>query len=218
LAAGIVHEIRNPLTAIKGFIQLMQAGYGDSQKYFGIIMTEMNRIELILSELLVLAKPQAVKYKSVHLQLLLQQVIALLGTQAIMNSIQITAKLESEDIYIFCDENQMKQVRINLLKNATEVRPSGGEIIIKAHRREQRVIIDVIDQGLGIPEEQLSKIGLPFYSTKENGTGLGILISYNIIGNHKGSIKVKSKVAVGTTFSIDLPLYNDSKDGQSSIS
>lgn len=206
LAAGIAHEIRNPLTAIKGFLQLIQIQTRENPQYFEIVFSELNRIELILSELLLLAKPASKVIKQADVTTLIHDVIRLLDTQAILNNSQFVFKYSESFLKIDCDENQLKQVFINFLKNAMEAMPSGGTIHIFAEAYEQEVQIIIKDEGTGIPPEMLARIGEPFYTTKEKGTGLGMMVSYNIIENHKGTISVYSEVNKGTTFTITLPL------------
>lgn len=206
LAAGIAHEIRNPITSIKGFIQLMASGLGDKQRYFHIMSSEIERIELILSELLILAKPQAAKYERKDIRSLLEQVLALLDSQAILNDVQFTTDFPASIPLIHCDENQLKQVFINLIKNSIEAMPKGGTITVQIEYVQQHVLIRLIDQGNGIPEEVLSKLGQPFYTTKEKGTGLGFMVSHRIIASHAGSIQVSSELNKGTLIEIRLPV------------
>jgi two-component system sporulation sensor kinase A len=204
LAAGIAHEIRNPLTAIRGFVDLMKFGVIEPH-YFDIINSEFNRIEEILNELLLLAKPQLVKYERENIQVLLNHVYTLLDSQANMNNILISMQVDC--LYIECAQNQMKQVFINLLKNAMEAMPNGGEIAIHAQKKDEEWIsIQFVDQGCGIPEEQLKRIGQPFFSTKEKGTGLGLMTSKKIIEDHGGTIHITSKVNEGTTIEVYLPM------------
>ncbi|RKD25550.1 hypothetical protein BEP19_00990 [Ammoniphilus oxalaticus] len=206
LAAGIAHEIRNPITSVKGFLQLMQTGYGEKEEYMEIMTSEIDRIEIILGELLILAKPQITKYEQANAQKLLEHVVALLGTQGNLHNISISTDFEVEHPYIDCDENQIKQVFINFIKNSMEAMPQGGEISIELQRIEERMLrICFIDQGCGIPEEILEKIGQPFFTTKENGTGLGFMISKKIIEDHGGSMTLKSKVDEGTVIEVFLP-------------
>ncbi|WP_202077452.1 MHYT domain-containing protein [Caldalkalibacillus salinus] len=207
LAAGIAHEIRNPLTAIKGFMTLIRPT--TDAKYFDIIHSEISRMEFIVSELLMLSKPQTVNYNQKDVQRVIQQVVTLLESQANLNNILMTYEHEQEPLYIMCDENQIKQVFINFIKNAIEAMPQGGEIKIKAYKDEDQAVVQVIDQGSGIPEEKLERIGQPFYTTKEKGTGLGLMVSFNIIENHDGQVEVKSKVNEGTTFTTIFPLYRE---------
>lgn len=210
LAAGVAHEIRNPLTALKGFVQLLQKKSIENSEYYDIMLSEVDRIDFIISEFLVLSKPQSVSYQRTNLETLLNNTITLFDTQAILNNVQIFIQCEDELPMIHCEQNQLKQVFINLLKNATEAMPDGGEIQIDVARsEEEHVIIRFTDQGYGIPEDRLPSLGQPFYTTKEKGTGLGLMVSYKIIKDHKGSIKVNSKVNEGTCFEVILPIVKD---------
>ncbi len=206
LAAGIAHEIRNPLTAIKGFLQLMKPTMEENEHYFNIIFSELSRIELILSELLMLAKPQqnALKEK-LDLIRLIREVTALLETQANLNGILINTILTDDKIYIKGDQNQLKQVFINLIKNAVESMPNGGTVHLTVRETDDSVVVEVEDEGEGIPEHVLKRIGEPFLTTKEKGTGLGLMVTFNIIENHNGTIEVDSKAEKGTTFKILFP-------------
>ncbi|GAA4716498.1 PAS domain S-box protein [Brevibacillus fulvus] len=209
LAAGIAHEIRNPLTAIKGFLQLMKADLNEN--YYEIMFSELSRIELIIGELLMVSKPQKTAYLPNDLIVIVNHVIALLSSQANMQNVTITPVFEAEQAWIRCDQNQIKQVLVNMIKNAIEAMPKGGDISIKV-KTDNEVRLEISDQGQGIPEEKLVRLGQPFYTTKEKGTGLGLLVSFNIIRNHQGKVKVKSKLNVGTTFSISFPLIEPSAD------
>ncbi|PYI56600.1 PAS domain S-box protein [Paenibacillus flagellatus] len=210
LAAGIAHEIRNPITAIKGFIQLMNSGFPGKREYFDIIASEIGRIELILNELLVLAKPQTVKYERRDVGKLLTQVIALLESQAIMKDVQLAADFECGDVFVWCDENQLKQVCINFIQNAIEAMPDGGEVVVRLARAgEGRIAVAVVDRGCGIPAHLLSKLGQPFYTTKEKGTGLGFMVSKRIIESHAGDLTVESREGAGTTVRFTLPIADE---------
>ncbi|PLS09567.1 PAS domain S-box protein [Neobacillus cucumis] len=207
LAAGIAHEIRNPITAIKGFIQLMNSDIDGYNEYFDIIISEIKRIELILSELLILAKPQVKKLERKDINVLMDQVITLLDSQAILNNVEIITEFDTEDTYIQCDENQLKQVFINYIKNAIEAMPKGGKLLIQIKQRdEDKLNICFKDEGVGMTIETLSKLGQPFYTTKENGTGLGFMISKKIIENHLGEVHIMSEPNQGTTIDVILPL------------
>lgn len=209
LAAGIAHEIRNPLTVLKGFIQ-MQSKNHENTKHFEVMLSELDRINLIISELLVLAKPQVIRYEKKDLRTLLQNIITFLDPQAILNNVRISFEFLSDIPSIECEENKMKQVFINVLKNAIEAMPNGGDILVQLKKQGQEyVLIRVIDQGCGIPEERLSKLGEPFYSTKEKGTGLGLMVSYKIIKDHQGSIQISSQMNKGTTVDVILPISLD---------
>jgi two-component system, sporulation sensor kinase A len=206
LAAGIAHEIRNPLTSIKGFIQLFKAKYHSEEEYFNLVLSELDRINQIVGEFLVLAKPTAVIFKEKEIESLLRDVVTLINTQAIMNNIQIFVECESNLPPIVCEENQLKQVFINILKNSIEAMPNGGMIEVKVKIKEKDTIsICFLDQGSGIPEDRIPTLGEPFYTTKEKGTGLGLMTSYKIIERHHGELKISSKVNEGTLVEVILP-------------
>ena len=206
LAAGIAHEIRNPLTSIKGFIQLFKSKYRSEEEHFNLVLSELDRINLIVSEFLVLAKPTAVVFKEKEIEILLKDVVTLINTQAIMNNIQIFVEFESDLPLVVCEENQLKQVFINILKNSIEAMPNGGIIEVRGKVKEKdKVSICFIDQGSGIPEDRIPTLGEPFYTTKEKGTGLGLMTSYKIIERHHGELKISSKVNEGTIVEVILP-------------
>ncbi|AZN42694.1 ATP-binding protein [Paenibacillus albus] len=204
LAAGIAHEIRNPLTAIKGFMKLFQNGVNKAE-YIAIISSEISRMESIINELLLLAKPQVNRRQSVDLCQLLNDVHTLLESQAILSSVRMELQFGDEPLYIECDGGEIKQVFINLIKNAIEASNKGGEIVISSKRRDHHIVTTIIDNGSGIPKELLDQIGRPFFSTKVRGTGLGLMISNKIIASHGGSIHIDSSEGEGTTFQVVLP-------------
>ncbi|MDF2669962.1 MAG: hypothetical protein K0R67_2268, partial [Paenibacillus sp.] len=205
LAAGIAHEIRNPLTSIKGFLQLLSSQMKDKQDYMDIMKSELNRIEAITSELLLLAKPHAQAYHEQDLQLLLQQVVSIMEPQAILNDVEISYTYVGSAYLIRCDENQLKQVFVNLIKNAIEAMVDGGVVEVQLEQQGDYAVVSITDTGCGIPEEELAHIWQPFFTTKEKGTGLGLMVSYSIIENHNGKIHVNSRANKGTTFTVRMP-------------
>ncbi|HDR7288529.1 ATP-binding protein [Bacillus paranthracis] len=212
LAAGVAHEVRNPLTVIKGFIQLFQINKEDQEKYFDLMLSEIERIEAILQEFLSIAKTDEISTEKKNIYQLFKNVVSLMNTKAIMTNIQVELYTDSKDIIIECSENQLKQVFINILQNSIEAMPDGGRISI--HIKEigkDGIIISVIDKGIGIPEERIKRLGEPFYSTKEKGTGIGLMLSYKIIESHQGNISIMSEVGVGTTVTIYLPKIQSKK-------
>lgn len=207
LAAGVAHEIRNPLTSLKGFLQLLQKRMEGQDYIFNLMLSELERINEIVSEFLVIAKPQVSHFERHNLAQIVRNVVSLLETQAILSNVQIeTSFRSSEDIMVNCDENQLKQVFINILKNAVEAMPKGGTVRVSVEMNgDERVRVRFADDGPGIPESCIPRLGEPFYTTKEKGTGLGLMVSFKIIEDHKGSIHIKSSVGAGTVFDILLP-------------
>ncbi|WP_019533966.1 ATP-binding protein [Paenibacillus ginsengihumi] len=203
LAAGIAHEIRNPLTALKGFTQLMLTG-SLNQEYIRIMQADLDRINLIVNELLFLSRPRAVEFEDKNIIAIVREVVGLLESQALMNNCEIVLELEVEKYTVRCVEHQMKQVFINLIKNAIEAMPKGGQITVTAQLLEDFISIQIRDEGCGIPDKMLSKIGQPFFTTKEKGTGLGLMVCQKIIQNHDGKLTIASKENEGTTLHIVL--------------
>ncbi|MGM0844373.1 MAG: PAS domain S-box protein [Bacillota bacterium] len=206
LAAGIAHEIRNPMTALKGFIQLLESSMGaDHEMYFHVIKTELQRIDSIITEFLILAKPQAVQYQKTDLVKIMKDTLELLNAQAVMHNVQFNEQYDKEIPAIFAEPNQLKQVFINIVKNAIEVMPKGGSISIAINKKdENKVRISITDEGMGIPKEKIKKLGEPFYTTKERGTGLGLMVTFKIVEEHEGVVEVDSELGKGTTFHIDF--------------
>ncbi|MFC5652776.1 PAS domain S-box protein [Paenibacillus solisilvae] len=208
MAAGIAHEIRNPLTSLKGFSQFLKSKTSNYHEYFDIMLTELDRINAIVQEFMALAKPQANQFKSHDLVDILESVHTLLETQSNLNNVQIVTGVNSDHTRISCDENQLKQVFINIIKNAIEAMPGGGKVVINLHSKQAGVVmIQITDQGVGIPSELLDKLGGPFFTTKSSGTGLGLMICQRIIQAHQGTLSIESELGKGTTVTIELPIH-----------
>lgn len=206
MAAAVAHEIRNPLTPIKGFIQLLNSGAEVSTQYSAILLNEISRIESILSEFLSLAKPTERKKEAICVNDLLKQVIQIFTPQAFLaNKEIIFQKNGLSNKKINGDSNSLKQVFYNVLQNALDAIEEKGKIMVNLEEGGEVLCIRIIDNGCGMPEERIKLIGEPFYSTKEKGTGLGLMTSYNIIENHDGTISFESKEGEGTTVTISFP-------------
>ncbi len=206
LAAGIAHEIRNPLTSLRGFVQLLDNGQGTNKGYTRIMLSEVDRINAIVSELLLLSKPVKADFESVDLKELIYNVVTLIEAHANLYGVEIKMVDHTQEAVIsHCEDNKMKQVFINILKNAIEAMPKGGVVTISLDQDDDFNAISIEDEGCGISEEQLSRIGKPFYTTKDNGTGLGIMICQSIIENHKGHMHITSELGKGTTVHLLLP-------------
>lgn len=205
LAASIAHEIRNPLTSIKGFMQLIN---NEQCSFKEILLSEFNQIENFINEILMLANPHhETNYKKRDIVKLIHEVVNSVEGQANLHNIQFSLKMYEKTIFILCDENQIKQVFQNIIENAIEAMPDGGVVSIEiGAEMDQFVYVLVEDQGIGITKDRLSKLGEPFYSNKEKGSGLGLMISYKIIQNHKGRIEFTSQPNKGTKVKVLLPM------------
>lgn len=210
LAAAVAHEIRNPLTSLKGFTKLLQDHFPQEKKqYFDIMLSELARIEMISGELLVLAKPQVKHYDQRNVNEILLSVVALLESQANMNNVEVELKLDLDLPFLQCEENQLKQVFVNIIKNGIEAMKQGGKLLISSERHGLEARLCFVDHGCGIPPDIIHKIGEPFYSTKEKGTGLGMMITNKIINHHKGRLEIESEPDKGTTIRVFLPIFHD---------
>ncbi|MGX6443456.1 MHYT domain-containing protein [Neobacillus sp. K501] len=208
LAAGVAHEIRNPLTALKGFTQMIDENTDNkaNKRYLKIMYDEINRINFIVSEFMVLSKPHIVHIGLTDLSKSIQNVIDLLNTHAIMKNIEIHPKFVGDSFILNCEENQIKQVLANIIKNSIEAMQEGGKIEIHLEQKNSYFVINVSDNGIGIPEESIHLVGKPFFTTKTEGTGLGLMVSKKIIQNHKGKFEIQSNPEDGTTVTISLPI------------
>ncbi|MFF2484249.1 PAS domain S-box protein [Paenibacillus sp. NPDC058071] len=208
LAAGVAHEIRNPLTTLRGFLQLQQQSQKLNVTHTALMLSELERINLIVGEFLILAKPQATRFTVKDVRFVLKDVLSLLDSEAHMYNVVFRTLFTESPCPISCEENQLKQVFINLLKNGIEAMPNGGRIHCYIGIKLDRITISITDEGIGIPEEMIPKIGSPFFTGKESGTGLGMMISQRIIHSHHGLMEIQSQVNVGTTITITLPALN----------
>nr|WP_279664538.1 PAS domain S-box protein [Ectobacillus ponti] len=205
LAASVAHEIRNPLTALRGFVQLLHKDDDQHDHYYNIMIAELDRINQIAGEMLILAKPQQLKFQMGDLERIMQDVVALARSQANYKGVEIAMSVKGSVPLINCECNQLKQVFLNLMKNSIEADSTLVDVSLEA-AGDQHVKIKVQDNGCGIPEERIKRLGEPFFSYKEKGTGLGLTVSYRILDAHKGKMKFDSKLGEGTTVEILLPV------------
>jgi signal transduction histidine kinase len=205
LAAGMAHEIRNPLTSIKGFLQLSASKDYNIKPWYDLIMYEVTRMSELTGEFLQFSKHQDTSLKSYNLHKCLLNVISLTESEALRLGHQIIYNEYDESIYILIDKDKMIQVIVNLVKNALEAMPESGEVHLRLTKEKNKVSIEVTDSGAGIPKTHLDKIFNPFFTTKASGTGLGLSICQKIIQDHGGTIEVSSTLGKGTSFIVSLP-------------
>lgn len=213
IAAGIAHEVRNPLTSIKGFLQLMmqKEDRTNFNSYLEIMLGEIERIDALIGEFQRLARPlRQPNLSRVDLDKVVSDVVLLMSSQAEQRQVALEYSAQADlfgeaGIWARVDIPQLKQVLINLLKNAFDALSPGGRVRISLARVHDVPSITVEDNGAGIAPEVIEKLGTPFFTTKEGGTGLGLSICYTIIHNHGGKINVDSKVGEGTIFTLLFP-------------
>ena len=209
LAAGIAHEIRNPLTSIKGFLQIIQSEGTVPPTYTSIMLDELDRIESIINEFLFLAKPQQeIKFEVQPFRPILEQVIGLMQGEANLKGIEIIVELNDLSLLkVKGNANHLKQAFVNIIKNAMEAIQAKGKIKIIGEVNSEKSILTVavIDDGPGITQERLKKLGEPFYSTKEKGTGLGLMITRKLLEDHEGELLFDSEIGKGTSVYVKLP-------------
>jgi len=221
LAAGLAHEIKNPLGGIKGAAQLLEMEFPDNEDlrdYIRVMLREVQRVNVIVEELLALASPGRLKLAKVNLHRVLSDIV-LLQTRAVGGKqVSIQQYFDLSIPPVLADESLLTQLFLNLIKNATEAVGVGGVVKVtsriladysmtpKGERRARMIAIEVADNGPGIPPEVLENMFTPFFTTKSKGTGLGLAICQKIVSEHRGMIKVDSDPSRGTVFTVMLPL------------
>jgi len=202
MAATVAHEIRNPMTTVLGYIQVLgrKEKYKNDKDKFKLMVDELHRANDIIREYLSLSNQKLVNLKKASLNNILKSIYPLLEADA--NSSRVKIKLDIVDIpELLLDANEIRQLVLNLVRNGVEAMPKGGELTLGTKLENNEVILFISDQGTGIDEEVLEKLGTPFFTTKDTGTGLGLSICYRIANRHNATIKINSSKA-GTTFRI----------------
>jgi PAS domain S-box-containing protein len=213
LAAGIAHEIGNPLTSIFSFVQILREIEQEEFKKDSLktISFHINRISEILKQLSGFSKMPIGEPRQCQINEIIESSINLIQYDKKAKEIDIIEKLSPSLPEVSIDCNQLSQVFVNLILNAIDAMPNGGELTVKSFVKRNNIVIQFKDQGLGIPKENLIKIFDPFYTTKEKGTGLGLAVSYNIVKKMNGTLTVESEVNKGSTFTITIPIKERSE-------
>ncbi|OAH59612.1 MULTISPECIES: sensor histidine kinase [Bacillaceae] len=208
LAASISHEVRNPLTVTKGFIQLLRdpdLTEGEKKLYINFSMEALNKAEATITDYLAFAKPSLDHVERLDLKKELDYIANIVNPFAEINNVMIECQ-NGMDIYVSGEKQQLHQCLINLIKNGIESMPDGGKLHIHLQKINEKAVITVTDTGIGMTNEQMERLGTPYYTTKVKGTGLGTMVMYSSMKAMQGEIKVESEVGKGTRFSLLFPV------------
>ncbi|WP_068787200.1 sensor histidine kinase [Paenibacillus phocaensis] len=224
VAASLVHEVRNPLTAVKGFLTLIRDGAADRgriERYIEICMSEIARTEYILSEYLAISKPIGDKQEPTDLEELLRITKDVMSPYANMHNVLLEISHPPEPVWILANPDKMKQVLVNFIKNAVEacaeVPHVRGKVTLRLQMAARKVTLTIQDNGVGMTEEQAKRLGSIYFSTKSSGTGLGMTFSYQAILSFGGTVNVQSEPGAGTRFTISLPIYTRNEEERGRI-
>ncbi len=205
MSAGIAHELRNPMAVISGYLSLLSKRTDlIGQEVIRKTMDEINGMNRIIGDLLTFARPASLNRVSVNSKELIESCLAAVIKAKDMGP-RLTTSIKLDDIQISCDEVLMRQAFSNVIQNAIESMLDGGNLVIESKSGKDLKII-IHDTGIGIPSDNLKKIFLPFYTTKDSGVGLGLALAHKIITSHGGRIEVESKMGQGTTFTVLIPV------------
>jgi len=212
--SSLAHEIKNPLNTMKLNLQMLQEDWKQLEqpdrektlKRLEILARAVDRQEVILDSFMDLARLPQPKFHSSDILSLLNEILDFIEPEMQKLNISLVRDFNDGLPEIELDNGQIKQALLNVIKNANQAMPNGGQLIVKAYRTNGAVSIDIIDTGMGVPPDRIDKLFDLFYSTKKDGTGLGLSITERIIKMHGGDINVKSQEGKGSTFSINLPI------------
>jgi signal transduction histidine kinase len=207
-AAGLAHEIKNPLAAIKGMTQAIDLNPNDPEimnDFKKVVPKEIDRLSVLIDNLTRLGRSPKLQFSQVNVNELVENILKLFESRCQNQNIAIIRKFDNLPA-MKADPEQLTQVFTNLFLNAIQAMPRGGDLTVAGAVLNDKVVIDIVDTGYGIPEDKLKDVFEPFFTTKDEGMGLGLAITYKIIKDHGGDIEVESRVGQGTKFMILLPL------------
>ncbi|MEE9259125.1 MAG: ATP-binding protein [Nitrospinaceae bacterium] len=221
LALGMAHEIRNPLGSILASAQLLWKDLEDPEQreYLEVVISEVGRINRLVGQMMDFTRPRELRLRTINIHKILEEIIVLEQKSPAGKNIRFVSRYDPSLPQIEADEDQLKQVFLNLIKNAVEASPKDGEVRLVTRVRSaygpkfssssttrQNILVEIIDSGTGLDEEVQKNIFTPFFTTKFKGSGLGLPISLKIVENHRGKIKLFSENGVGTTAQVLLPV------------
>lgn len=208
MAAGVAHELRNPLSSIKGLAVLLKTKVGgdpEGNQTADVLVSEVERLNRSIGELLDYARPEKLQLQPVSLRTILEKAATLVGIDAESLGVTISTSFVSSGDLAMVDEDKMNQVFLNLLLNAIQAMVDGGELNIRTELDQQMVVCIIEDNGEGIAEENLSRVFDPYFTTKSDGTGLGLALSAKIVEEHGGFVAIESRPDHGTRVTVRLP-------------
>jgi signal transduction histidine kinase len=213
IAASYIHEIKNPLFSIRGFLQILQQSFSDDDKrkeYSDTIINELDRMNNLLNEFLSKYREHTSAEDKIEtgvsIKKAIEEIIVFFQYSLELKGITYELDLGDDELFISIERDQLMQVLINLIQNSVEAMKKGTHLTIKAYGKDERVYIEIKDEGVGIKQDQMDKVFNPFFSSKEKGTGLGLYITKKIVDNYGGSIYMKSTEGKGTTCYLEFPM------------
>lgn len=209
LSAGLAHEIRNPLGSIEGAVQILgrrELSEDTRLEFADLAYREAVRLKGLLTNFLEFARPQPPRIAASEVVLLLESVAKLASETAMMARVTLQIQTAEELPPVSVDPEQIKQVLLNLVINAVQAMPNGGQVTLRARRDGDWIQLEVEDEGVGIPPDDFERVFDPFFTTRSNGTGLGLSIAYQIVSQHGGHISARRNAQRGMTFTVTLPL------------
>lgn len=203
MAASIGHEVRNPLTTVRGFLQYIgnKHAFETYKAHFLLMIEELDRANAIITDFLSLAKNKAMNFKENQLNTIIREVFPLLEATALRYNCQLELDLQDIPLLVL-DESSLRQLILNIVHNGIEAMPQGGKLKISTASADSMVRLTFSDEGSGIPSEVMDKLGTPFFTTKENGVGLGLAVCYRIVERHNAKLVIESPPAGGARFTI----------------